>query len=122
MVKIVVMDWNSFSKMVKSDVDDAIKTGKFKKSEDVIYAESIDAARRLMTNERLKMLSEVKKSRPNSLYSLAKLLKKDIKTVSTDAGILSKAGLLSLENYREGKKTKVRPRVSMSKISFELAI
>lgn len=108
--------------MVKSEIDDAIKTGEFRKSEDVVYAESIDAARRLMTNERLKMLSQVKSARPNSLYSLAKLLKKDIKTVATDAGILSSAGLLKLETYKEGKRTKVRPRVSTSKISVEFAI
>ena len=122
MVKIIVMDYGSFSKMVYSEFEKGIATGSFSKQDDVIYAESLEAARRLMTSERLRMLVEVRKKRPNSLYELAKAMKKDIKTISTDATILSEAGLMKLEKYRVGKKVKVRPSVSARKIQLELAI
>ncbi len=122
MVKIIVMGWHDFNKMVISDIGKAVKTGSFSKQEDVIYAESLGAARRLMTSERLRMLVEVKKRRPRSLYELAKMMKKDIKTISTDATILSQAGLMKLEKYNVGKRKKVRPIVSARKIQLEFAI
>ena len=46
MVKIVVMDWESFSKMVKRDIEEGLKRGSFAKQDDVIYAESLEAALR----------------------------------------------------------------------------
>ncbi len=122
MVKIVIMEWESFSKMVKKEIGEGIRKGSFKKQDDVIYAETLESALRLLTPERMKLLSAVKVSKPASLYALAKLLKKDFKTISTDANILSNAHLLSLETYKEGKRTKVRPRISANKIQLEVAI
>ena len=118
MVKLVIADWASVKEKTIKDVENRVP----QKEGRIIYVDSVEALRTLITRERLKMLSQVKSTRPNSLYSLAKLLKRDIKTVSTDAGILSQAGLLKLETYMDGKKTKVRPRVSVSRISVEFAI
>ncbi len=122
MVKIVIMDWESYSKMIKSEIEHGIKKGSFRKEDDVIYAESIDAARRLLTPERMKLLSIVKGRKPGSLYELAKMMDKNLKTVSTDANLLSNAGLLSLEAYKSGARKKVRPHFTARKISLELAV
>lgn len=122
MVKIVVMDWDSFSKMVRSDIQRGIRTGSFSKQDDIIYAESPEAARRLMATERLKMLSTIRKEKPGSLYALAKLMKKDIKTIATDAAILSDAGLMRLETYMEGGRKKVRPVTRVRKISMDMPV
>lgn len=122
MVKIVIMGWESFSNMIKSDMEHGIKTGSFRKEDDVIYAESIDAARKLLTPQRMKLLSIVKGRKPGSLYELAKMMDKNLKTVSTDANLLSNAGLLSLEAYKSGARKKVRPRFTARKISLELAV
>jgi predicted transcriptional regulator len=117
-VKLVIENWDSVKAKTIRDVERRV----LQKEDKIIYVDSIEVLRTLLTRERLGMLSQVRKSRPLSLYSLAKLMKKDIKTISTDAGILSQAGLLKLETYKEGKKTKVRPRVTASKINLELAI
>ena len=122
MVKIAVMEWDSFSQMVKKEIEEGVRKGSFRKQDDVIYAETLQSALRLLTPERMKLLSAVRASRPQSLYALAKLLKKDFKTISTDADILSNAHLLSLETYKDGKRTKVRPRFSGSKISLEIPV
>jgi predicted transcriptional regulator len=122
MVKIVIMDWKSFSKMVKKDIEQGLERGSFKKDGDVIYAETLEAALHVLTTERMKLLSTVKERRPASLYALAKLMKKDFKTVSSDANRLSRAGLLTLETYKVGAKKKVRPRFTARKISLELAV
>ena len=75
-----------------------------------------------MTPERMKLLAAIKGQKPRSLYALAKLMKKDIKSVSTDTSILSGAGLMELEAYNEGGRKKVRPRVSAHKIQLEFAL
>lgn len=122
MVKIVVMGWKEFNKMVIKDIEAGIKTGSFSKQGDIIYAQSPETARRLMASERLKMLSTIRKEKPGSLYELAKIMKKDIKTVATDAAILSDAGLMQLETYREGGRKKVRPSTRVRKISMDVPI
>jgi predicted transcriptional regulator len=118
MVKLVIAGWEKVKAQTIKDVENHVpqKEGK------IIYIDSIDALRTLITKERLKMLSSVREKKPNSLYALAKLLKKDIKTIATDTELLSSAGLLKLETYKDGKRTKVRPSVTASKISLELAI
>ena len=122
MVKIVVMDWESFSKMVKRDIEEGLKRGSFAKQDDVIYAESLEAALRMLTPERKKLLDAVKDTKPASLYALAKTMKKDFKTVFTDAKYLSKAGLLTLENHNQGARARLRPVFKGNKINVEITV
>jgi len=88
----------------------------------IIYLDKIEDARFLLTPERLKLLGIVKRQKPDSLYALAKLLKKDIKTIATDTSLLNKVGLLRLEKYKEGERVKVRPRFPSKKITIELSV
>jgi predicted transcriptional regulator len=122
MVKIVIMDWDSFSKKLNSDTLKAIERGKFKKEGKTLYAESLEAARSMLSRERLRLLSEVKRKKPSSLYQLAKQLGKDMKTVHTDASMLSKFGLLSLDKHVESGKVCLRPTVTHRKITLEIAV
>lgn len=118
MVKIVIKSWSEIVKETIRDVEARIP----QKEDKIIYIESLDDARKLFTPERIKFLSTVKKESPDSLYALAKLLRKDFKTISTDARMLSDAGLLKLESHKVGKRTSVRPVFKGSKISLDIAI
>ncbi len=118
MVKIIIKSWDEVYKETVRD----IKAGKVQKEDKIIYIDSLDDLRSLMTSGRLSMLSAVRKGKPGSLYELAKFMKKDIKTVATDAAMLSKAGLMRLETYKVGNRKKVRPTVSARKISMDIAI
>jgi len=118
MVKLVIMDWKQVKAQTIRDVERRVpqKEGK------IIYVDSLEALRSLMTKGRLSMLSEVHKGKPGSLYELARSMKKDIKTVATDAKILSEMGLLELKAYKEGGRKKVRPVTRVRKISVEVPI
>jgi len=118
MVKIIIKSWDEVYKETVRDV----KAGKVQKEKKIIYIDSLDDLRSLITSGRLKMLSAVRKEKPGSLYALAKLMKKDIKTIATDANMLSNAGLMRLEKYKVGKRKKVRPIVSAKKIDLELPL
>lgn len=118
MVKIIIKSWDEVYKETVRDVERRIP----QKEKKIIYIDNLDDLRSLMTSGRLSMLSAVRKGKPDSLYALAKLMKKDIKTVATDAAMLSNAGLMRLETYKVGNRKKVRPHFSGSKISLEISI
>ena len=122
MVKIVIMEWEDFSRMVYKEIKEGLKKGSFAKQGDVIYAESLEAALRLLSPEKKRLLDAVKDTKPSSLYALAKTMKKDFKTVFTDAKYLSNAGLLTLENRRIGARQRLRPVFHGNKISVELTV
>ncbi|MCX6771041.1 MAG: hypothetical protein NTX79_03225 [Candidatus Micrarchaeota archaeon] len=118
MVRLIVKDWKSIWKETYHDIESRVP----QKEDRIIYVESLDAARKLMTRERLRMLSVVKEKKPSSLYQLAAELGKDIKTVHTDATMLSDFGLLSLEKHKEGGRDCLRPIATLRKITLELAV
>ena len=118
MVRLIVKDWKSVWKETYHDIENRIP----QKDDKIIYVESLDAARKLMTRERLRLLSVVKEKKPSSLYQLAAELGKDIKTVHTDANILSDFGLLSLEKHNDGGRACLRPIATLRKITLEIAV
>lgn len=118
-MKIIIgKSWDEIYKETVHDIEHRIS----QKEDLIIYLDKIEDARFLLTPERLKLLGIVKRQKPSSLYALAKLLKKDIKTIATDTTLLNKAGLLRLEKYKDGNRVKVRPRFPIKKITIELAI
>ncbi len=52
------------------------------KNKSGIFFSSLEAVRKMLTTERIKMLRYIKKFKPNSIYELAKGLDKNIKNVS----------------------------------------
>ena len=118
MVKIVIKGWDAIYK----ETVHAIKHRIPQKEDKIIYIESLDDARKLFTPERIKFLSTVREESPESLYALAKLLKKDFKTISTDARLLSDAGILRLVNHKAGKRTKVRPVFTGNEINLSISV
>jgi predicted transcriptional regulator len=122
MVRIVVMDWKGFSSKVRAELETGVSRGKFRRNGDVIHAETLEAGIRALTCGRLALLSMVKQKKPASIYQLAKELGKDIKTVHTDATMLSEMGLLSFEPHKENGKTSLRPKVKLKKITLELLV
>ncbi len=119
MVKVVIgKPWDELWDETMHDIEHRIP----QKEDFILYIDSVEAALKFLTPQRIKMLRVVNKLKPASLYALAKFMKKDIKTIATDAKILNNAGLLKLVHYKEGKRVKVRPRFPSKKITIELAI
>ena len=86
-----------------------------------IYFENIDTMRKIITEERIRILHVIKTEHPSSIYELAKLLKRDLKNVSDDVHYLAQVGLLELEKTKVGRE-KTTPKVGYSKILVEIPV
>ena len=118
MVKIVVMRWGTLKEQVIHDVQNRTRRA----DGDVIYVEDVETFRKLITPERLRLLSAITHKKPDSIYQLAKMLKKDFKTVSGDVDMFRNVGLVRVEKYKDGLRNKSRPVAAMRKIQMELTV
>ncbi len=100
--------------------------GKLGKGEKVkghkgISFESLDVMRRVLTEERLRILKTIRKEHPQSVYQLAKILHRDIKNTFNDMQFLEQAGLVELKKTKDGRE-KTTPMVNYEKILLEIAV
>jgi predicted transcriptional regulator len=93
---------------------------KMKKHEG-LYFENLEAMRKVLTENRLKMLKVIKKEHPSSVYELAKLLKRDIKNTHDDVQMLAGLGLVDLKKTKEGRERNT-PVVNYEKILLEIQV
>jgi predicted transcriptional regulator len=89
--------------------------------EESLYFDSIDTMRNALTNNRLLILKTIRKDNPRSIYELAKILHRDLKSVNQDLRILSEIGLVTLEKV-EAERKRVVPHVHYGKILLEIPV
>ena len=99
----------------------AHEAGKQVKRQEGTYFDSIDTMRGVLTNSRLLVLKTIRRYNPGSVYTLAKLLGRDLKNVNQDLRMLSDIGLVTLEATKVDRK-RVIPHVRYSKIVLEIAV
>lgn len=83
--------------------------------------QSITALRTVLTEKRLELLHLIKEHRPESVYALAKIAHRDLKSVNTDLETLKELGFVSVEESDEGRH-KVRPMIDFDTVQVEIAI
>ncbi|MEK6800755.1 MAG: hypothetical protein AABY10_06370 [Nanoarchaeota archaeon] len=71
--------------------------------------EGLATIRKILTNEKARLLHTIKSQKPKSIYHLAKLLKRDFKSVSDDVKLLEKFGFLDLLAEKSGNRERLRP-------------
>jgi predicted transcriptional regulator len=71
--------------------------------------ESLSLFRKLLSNEKARLLHVIKNKNPGSIYALAKALKRDFKSVSDDIKLLEKFGFIDLVSEKTGKRERLRP-------------
>jgi len=98
-----------------------IATGKKPRKHEGLYFENLDAMRKVLTEERLRILKVVKQRQPSSIYALAKLLGRDTKNTFNDVQFLFEAGLIELKKNKDGRE-KTTPIVSYDKILLEIPV
>jgi predicted transcriptional regulator len=59
---------------------------------------------------------------PDSLYQLAKMVKRDFKNVQEDIGILERHGLVRITREPRGKRKVKVPQVLFEEIALKIAI
>src|SRR2546427_5666734 len=65
-----------------------------------VYFTSIEAARNLLTPNRLALLRAIRAKRPGSIYELAKIAGRDLKNVQDDLQLLQRFGLVRIGHGR----------------------
>ena len=88
-----------------------------------VYFTSIEAARNLLTPNRLRLLRAIRRNRPGSIYELAKIVGRDLKNVQDDLRVLDEYGLVQLKRGRSASKRRVKvPRALFGEIALKIAI
>ncbi len=101
------------------DVEAGRRTGR----REGVYFTSIEAARNLLTPNRLALLRAVRSGRPGSVYELAKMVSRDLKNVQDDLQLLETYGLVRMADATRSGKRRVRvPQALFDQIELKIAI
>jgi len=92
------------------------------KKEDSYNYEDIFLLRQLLSKERARILYTIKTKKPNSIYELAKFLKRDFQSVSEDIRLLEKFGLVEFHHGKTGKRESKIPVLAVDQLNIVLTI
>ncbi len=85
-----------------------------------VFFTSIEAARKLLTPNRLALLRAIRTERPRSMYALARRVRRDLKNVQQDLRLLETYGLVRMA--RDGGRGKGRRRKAPQSLFREIAL
>lgn len=119
-VRLEIQAEDEFISEIKRDLKKIANSGSVK-NRSTLSLESMKAMRSFITDERLRILRTIKKYSPESIYELAKILKRDTKNVSDDIHFLSDLGLIEIKESKDGRR-KTTPKVNYQKILVEIPI
>lgn len=83
---------------------------------------SLSAIRKLLSNEKAKILYTIKTKKPISIYSLAKLLGRDFKSVSEDIKLLKRFGFIEMIAEKTGKRERLKPIIAADTITLNIKV
>jgi len=111
------------SKTISLSIEAGTFTGIFRRlrgnKESYNFSEISDL-RKLLSNERVKALNVIKNKNPVSIYSLARILNRDFKSVRQDVKLLEKFGILELESNSRGKREMLKPVLAVNTINIAI--
>jgi predicted transcriptional regulator len=94
---------------------------KVEQKEYTVYFPDFSTMKKILTDERIRILKEIKHNHFNSIYELTKALNRDSKNVHDDVKYLANMGLIKLSSTTEGRKKSV-PTIEYDKIYFEVIL
>ncbi len=95
---------------------------RFNKGKDKYDFEGLALLRKLLSNEKAKMLHVLKNKKPKSLYDLAKILGRDFKAVSDDLKVLERFGFIELIEEKTGGRRRLRPVLAVDSMNINIKI
>jgi len=95
---------------------------KFTHGEEEFDFDSLSAVRKLLSNEKARILFTIKTKKPNSIYSLAKIIGRDFKAVSDDTKLLERFGFIEMISEKTGKRKRLKPILSTDTITINIKI
>jgi len=101
----------------------ALQAGQRVARHEGVYFTSIEAARHLLTRNRLALLRAIRAQHPGSIYELAKTVHRDLKNVQQDLRLLEGYGLIRMTPARSTGKRRVKvPSAPFDEIALKIAI
>ena len=76
--------------------------------------------RRLLSNEKAKILNVIREKNPESIYKLARILGRDFKAVREDIKLLEHYGFIELKSETKGKRRRLRPVVVIDNLQINI--
>lgn len=106
------------------DTWDALEKDKHVEPSRTLSFETMDLFRSFFTEKRLEMLRAIRHRKPGSVYGLAKMLKRDLKSVRTDLDILVRLGLVRVKKKKAKTRTgyKKVPSVDYDRFVLEMVV
>lgn len=84
--------------------------------------EGLSALRKVLSNERAKVLSLIKHKKPHSLYALAKLSGRDFKAISEDIALLNRFGFVDLIAEHSGNRKRLKPIITAETVHIKIKL
>lgn len=78
--------------------------------------------RKLLSNEKSRILYALKFKKPKSIYGLAKLVGRDFKSVYEDLKLLERFGFIEFHSSKTGKRESLQPVLSVNEIKIIIDI
>ncbi|MEM3074477.1 MAG: hypothetical protein QW727_00855 [Candidatus Pacearchaeota archaeon] len=95
---------------------------KFTGSKEDYNIKDLSILRKLLSNEKARLLHTIKMKQPKSLYSLAKILNRDFKTLREDVLLLRKFGLIDLVAEQHNGRITHKPVLTANTINIIVRI
>jgi len=92
------------------------------KGEESYNYEDVALLRSLFSKEKARILYVLKIKKPKSIYELAKILKRDFKSVNDDIKLLEKFGLVEFHRGKTGKRQAKVPTLTIDQLNIVLSI
>lgn len=84
--------------------------------------EGLSALRKLLSNQRARLLHVVKTKKPTSIYALAKLLGRDFKSVFSDIKLLERFGFVEMVSEKSGNRRRLKPIIVSDTIHINIKV
>lgn len=84
--------------------------------------EGLANVRRLLSDEKTRLLHTIKIKKPSSLYGLAKMLGRDFKSVKEDVDVLEKFGFIEIIGEKTGKRERHKPVLAVDSMHIYIKL
>jgi len=84
--------------------------------------EALSALRKLLSNEKARLLHTIKTKSPKSIYELSKILKRDFKSVFSDLKLLQRFGFIEFISEKSGKRKRLKPILVINTLNIQIKI
>jgi predicted transcriptional regulator len=84
--------------------------------------DNLEMLRRLLSNEKARLLHTIKAKKPKSIYELAKFLQRDFKAVNEDVKLLNRFGFIHFVKEKTGKRERLKPLITRDTIRIDFKI